>query len=431
MRKFLVFLASSALLTGGVEGTEALSTQSEASKATSGFKPYTGRITSKRVRMRLNPSLDSQVLRDFDEGDLVLVLDESSDEFLAIQAPAGTESYVFRTFVLDGQIEGSHVNVRLSPDLSSPVVAQLHTGYKVNGTICPNQSKWLKIAPPESVRFYVSRDYVEHVGGPDYLAKMEARQSEVKASLSEAIAIRDEEMRKSFEGIDFDLVSDAFLAISQHYSDFPEACERAEEELACTREEYLKRKIDFLEERAELASASWDNISTAITGDLDGYQSKLDALEAEIAAELGEGWGAETTVVTTEVPITSIAHPAPRLATDPTSSLRGGSRWVEQEQELYARWAMQNEGEDLTDYYADQALGSHEVRGILERFDRPVKNKPGDYILLDTRTHRTLGYVYSTMVDLHNEVGQEVTLQVSDRPNHNFAFPAYFALSAE
>jgi hypothetical protein len=41
-----------------------------------------------------------------------------------------------------------------------------------------------------------------------------------------------------------------------------------------------------------------------------------------------------------------------------------------------------------------------------------------------------IAYLYSTQVDLQGKVGQAVTLQAAPRPNHHFAFPAYFVLEA-
>ena len=83
----------------------------------------------------------------------------------------------------------------------------------------------------------------------------------------------------------------------------------------------------------------------------------------------------------------------------------------------------------MTDFYEQQKFKSTRISGIVEAYNDPVKNKPGSYVIRDRDFPRA--YLYSTMVDLHNHVGQYVTLVVSERPNNNFAFPAYFVMDVE
>jgi len=102
--------------------------------------------------------------------------------------------------------------------------------------------------------------------------------------------------------------------------------------------------------------------------------------------------------------------------------------------------------------YADGSL-SAAVKGkqpedrfleIAQRFYPLIKLKGGlsvfkpliyynDQDILETVKENDLpvGYVYSTMINLESLVGKKVTLVGVSRPNNNFAFPAYFVLSAE
>jgi hypothetical protein len=126
----------------------------------SAFEPFTGKITRDRVRMRLMPDLTSKILKEFAKNDLVTVVDET-EEYFAIKPSPDQKAYVFRSFVLDGIVEANHVNVRLGPDLESPVIGQLKQQDTVEGVICETNPKWLEITPPETVHFFVYKEYIE------------------------------------------------------------------------------------------------------------------------------------------------------------------------------------------------------------------------------------------------------------------------------
>ena len=90
------------------------------------FEAFTGQVAKNRVRMRLNPALDSVIINELSKDDLVVVTNES-DEFYEVLPPSQMKGYVFRTYVLDGQVEGSNVNIRLEPDTGSQVVCQVNS----------------------------------------------------------------------------------------------------------------------------------------------------------------------------------------------------------------------------------------------------------------------------------------------------------------
>ncbi len=124
------------------------------------FEPFTGKITRDRVRMRLLPALDSAILKEFNKGEFVLVTGET-EEYFAVKPSSEQKAYVYRTYILDGFVEGNQVNVRLAPDLEAPIIAKLQEKQKVDGVVCPSNTKWLEITPPENVQFYVYKDYIE------------------------------------------------------------------------------------------------------------------------------------------------------------------------------------------------------------------------------------------------------------------------------
>ena len=136
------------------------------------FEPFTGKISKSKVRLRLQPNYDGQVIQELNQGDIYIILEETED-FFAVKPSSDFKAYVFRTFVLDNVIEGNRVNVRLKPDLDALVIAQMNSGDRVEGTVHSANPKWLEINMPESARFYVAKEYVEKIGDGNYLARLE------------------------------------------------------------------------------------------------------------------------------------------------------------------------------------------------------------------------------------------------------------------
>ncbi len=101
------------------------------------------------------------------------------------------------------------------------------------------------------------------------------------------------------------------------------------------------------------------------------------------------------------------------------------------EQSLYETWANQNANGTQEDFYQEQSQKVIVLKGIVEPYARVVKNKPGDYVLMNQTSHLPIAFIYSTRVNLQDRVGQEITVYAAPRPNNNFAFPAYFVLGLE
>jgi hypothetical protein len=105
--------------------------------------------------------------------------------------------------------------------------------------------------------------------------------------------------------------------------------------------------------------------------------------------------------------------------------------WEPVEQTIYAAWMHHNPTGTPEEFYREQKQQSVSLRGIIEPYTRTIKNKPGDYILINESTHLPIAYLYSTQINLQSMVGHAVTLHGSARANNNFAFPAYYVLSVE
>ena len=344
------------------------------------FAPFTGRVRARKLRLRINAELDGYVIKELNKGELLSVIGEK-DDFWAVEPIADTKAYIFRSFVLDNTVEGNHVNLRLEPSLEAPVIGHMNTGEHVEGAISPLNNKWLEITPPKSIQFFVSKEYVENVGGPDVKIEFETRRSKVEELLDTTALLVKAEMRKVFSEIDVERLAHNYTVIINDFSDFPQFADQAKSELAALNEAYLKRKIEYLENKA-------NGIDEMLTAE--------DAADAKIS--------------------------------DPATDRM--KLWEPIEESLYLTWARLNEDRNMHEYYDEQKLNSIMLTGIIESYTAAVKNKPGSYIIRDDRD-LPIGYVYSTVVNIANLVGKKVSLIASPRPNNNFAFPAYFVYEVE
>jgi hypothetical protein len=355
---------------------------SNASKtvSTSSISAFTGKITKNKVRMRLQPNLESIILRELGTQDMVIVLGEN-EEFYAVQPPAEIKGYVFRTYVLDGVVEGNHVNVRLEPDLSAPIIAQLNSGDRINGTISTHDKKWLEISLPASTHFYVAKEYVEKIGDANYMAKWNRRKEEVAQLIATASKSSQQELQKPFDQINIDSINKDLNKVVNQYSDFTNEAARAKELLTTIQTAYLSKKVAYFE--------SMPKAAPVITENKEAAHPVQTGLSSKMAA------------------------------------------WLPIEQAHYEAWNSQNDPISMDEYYKNQAENAVSLKGTIEPYNKPVKNRPGDYLLVNSTTHLPIAYIYSTQVNLQERMGQEISLKGSIRDNHHFAYPAYYILSIE
>ena len=339
-------------------------------------QPFTGKVKKNKVRLRLQPNTDSPVIKELEKGSLLLVTGEL-DDFWAVTPTNDVKAYVFRSFVLDNQIEGNRVNVRLEPHTDAPILAHLNSGDHVDGTICASSNKWLEITPPPTVQFYIAKNYIENLGGPEVKVAYETKYTKASQDLALAKQFAETEIQKSFPNIDFDKMHHNFQTITQEYTEFPELIEQAQELLVKTQEQFLDKRISYLESKT--------------------YEE--EALAAEVKQE-------------------------PAVA--PTDKMK---LWAPIEEALYLSWVSVNDSRDMNEYYEDQKLAAAKISGILEPYLAPVKSKPGDYFI--KQDGLPVGYVYSTKINLQEFVGKKVNCIAFPRPNNNFAFPAYFVIEVE
>ncbi len=373
------------------------------------FSAFTGKITKNKVRLRLQPNLEGPILKELVQGDMLIVIGETED-FYAVQPPAGSKAYVFRTYILDGVVEASRVNARLEPDLEAPIVAQLHSGDHIQGTVSALNSKWLEIAPPASTRFYVAKDYVEKLGDTSVMSTIENRRNEVNILLNNAYLASQTEMQKSFPEINLDGVYANLNKIVTSYPTFPEQVARAKELLSSTQDSYLQKKISYLEAKTKIVQDDWQIKNSQLNEQMKNQQQKMSSMEQQLKRNNGN---------------------APYIAPANTGLNNKMAAWLPVEQAIYENWARANNNQSQEEYYQILNQSAVALRGIIEPYNRVIKNKPGDYILVNQSNHLPIAYLYSTQVNLLDRVGQQVTIYGAPRDNNSFAFPAYFVLSIE
>ncbi len=395
-RLVISFLSVSAL---AIAAPAAPKTSPASTKKAEAFKPFTGKLAANKVRVRAKADLESPIVRQMNKNELLLITSEEGD-FYGVEPLKDTKAYVFRSYILDNIVEANRVNVRLEPHVDAPIIGQLQAGDKVQGTVCSMNHKWLEIAPPKGTRFYVAKEYVVQAGGPEYLANMEKRKSQVDELLTSAYLNAEAECKKEYEQMAPQHAIEQFQTILRNFADFPAAIQQAKEGLALLKETYLNKKISYLESKAELSSTA---------------KHELLAKHKAESSEL-------------------LSSEAPKV--DPTLwSKRAPKKdhfgfWDTMEESLFLSWTAFHSGKTFDEYYIEQKANASVLTGIIERYTYDVKNRPGDFILRGAED-APLAYLYSTQIDLDQYAGKTVTLLAAPRPNNHFAFPAYFVFSVE
>lgn len=379
---FIVALLAFVGLSSLHADTSSAAAQSKATSKSS-FKAFTGKVIGSNVRMRTSPDLDSHIVSELPKDDYIVVTGEKG-EFYAVEPPSDLTAYIFRGFVIDDVVEGDRVNVRLAPDREAPIIGHYSTGAKIEGKICENNTKWLEIQAPSETHFYIAKEYVEYAGKPEMKVVHDKRKEAVKQLFEGTQLLTQTEMRKPFHEIDADRITHNYQTIINDYADFSSYVSQATKSLAQFQEDFLHRKIAYLEAKA---------------------------------SKMGSGQVSEQ--------IYQISNQSEEFVS-PTDRMKV---WEPIEEALYLSWSAMHHAKTMDDFYQDQKLKAHSISGILEAYREPVKNKPGDFMVKERDV--PVGYVYSTHINLEELVGKRVTLIVTERDNNNFAFPAYYVLDAE
>lgn len=392
------------------------------------FEPFTGKVTASRVRMRIQPDLDSYIVKELEEGEMVAIIGEVHD-FYIVSPPAGQKTYIYRKYVFDNVIAGEHVNVRLTPDMESPVLGQLNNGDHVVGSLVEPGSHWLPIEPPEGICFFVAKDFVRNVGGPELVQNRETRLSEVGHLMNQAYLVGQSELRKPFEEVDIAKVKEGFEKVINEYSDFPEFVEKAQTVLAMAHDLYLQKKIAFLESKTQKNSVEWAAKNAELNEQLEDYQKQIAYYQEQLEDATPKKEEVVAAVAEQVVQPTLIVENLEEYFVDREAMTDRMRVWEPTEEALYQQWSMENEDRPIEEFYAEAAFDADMIEGIVENYTRPVLNRPGDFLL--RVDNRPVAFLYSTKVNLEDTVGHKVRVKAIERPNNHFAFPAYYVISVE
>ncbi|PCI77913.1 hypothetical protein COB21_02335 [Candidatus Aerophobetes bacterium] len=345
------------------------------------IQAFTAKSVGRNVRIRATADLDAQVVGELKKDDYVVVLGEKGD-FYAVEPLSGTKAYIFRGFVIDGCVEGQHVNVRLAPNRDALVIGHYSTGKKIEGKVDRSSNKWLEIETPATTRFYVAKEYLKYVGNKDMKAIYDKRKEKVTALLGKANKCTLEEFQKTFQEINIEKVTDNYKTIVNDFNEFKDEVKLASNKLLDVQESYLRKKITYLESQ----TLQKPGISYASSKVMTQEQSTFS--------------------------------PADLM-----------KMWEPVEESLFTNWASSHLSKDIRDFYAEQKRHGVELTGTIEKYRDPVFNAPGSFLLkVEGRIH---SYLYSTQVDLSQFEGKKISIKAQSRDNNNFAFPAFYVLDAE
>lgn len=382
-------------------------------ETTQNFSSFTGKIIGNKVRLRANHDLDSHIIKQLNKDELVLIIGEEND-FYAVAPSSDFKAYIFRSYVIDNVTEASRINVRLSPSTEAPILTQLDSGYKVEGQVYPQNNKWLEITPPQTIKFYVAKEYVSYAGDVHYFTKMQTRKDEVTKLLNSAFYLTQEECKKPFNEMQPDEAISQFELVIKMYPDFPDHAKQSKEGLALLQDTFLQKKLSYLETKQDLAETEKKELL-----------EKLNKISSSNEFSINTAKTPTSNFTKKE----TISYAKRNL--DNTKEITDKMKyWDSIEESLFLTWNTFHPDKNVNDFYAEQKATGSTIYGTIEKYEHAIKSKPGDYLIKDSNNH-PIAYLYSTNIDLDEYLGRSVEATVSSRQNNNFAFPAYFVNSIE
>lgn len=353
-------------------GSKKLLTQQWVSPAALSQGASFAKTKGNRVRMRLKPSLDSQIIREltFDEP---LLIGQKIEGFYEVFPLTQEKAYIFRTYVLDNQIEGKKVNVRLKPDLKSPVIAQLTQGAPVKGVVSAASRKWLQIDMPSQVRFYVWAQYIDTISQEEFGT----------------------------------LAAQRFEAPQGQESPQPTFASK-KSTLGQEEQEKITNKIAAAKVERSLRESSLSTSTTPLTQ--KSSQSYKSSTVSSTAA-------------------TDHSLLAGSITGATTAATTGVTNWAEKESALEQAWLRERPEKTSQDYQQYLMLESVELKGRLLPYDASIANAPGDYLLEISPTKKV--FVYSDRINLCSFSEQQVELRLHPRDAGDFAWPAFVVLDIQ
>ncbi len=390
----------------------------------SDFQKFTGRVIGNKVRVRLGADFNSGIVQKVNKDDLVLVVGEK-ENFWAIRPFELTKVYVYRTYILDGIVEASRVNIRLKPQLDAPILGVLQMGERVHGAIDENNPKWYAITPPKQVTFYIDKKYVELIGKSEIFAPLCKQKKEAENVLKTACMVVDEAVKKEIDAIDPGPIIETLSSFIKTYSSFPKLVQTASDTLDLFKEQYTKKKIEQAWKNKAHSENSKEPIFASVE-EQEKHQNPTveETLPSPKVASPVEIYSISSTESNQDAPASF-----PVINQETSSRENHLAYWQKVEEARYEKWKKHHAYLAKKDYYEKQKLDGFQLEGFIEKHEISGPNKPGDFLLRSK--NQPVGYLYSADIDLSFYEGRSVKIIASERPNYHFAFPAYYVLEIE
>ena len=243
------------------------------------------------------------------------------------------------------------------------------------------------------------------------MARLEEKKERAYRLLNTTEVVSRSEMAKPFDQINLNGIKANYQHIILDYPEVPEAGAKAKELLATLQEEYANKKIAYAD--AQAAKLAQDTQSSKkLNEELNAHKSKIAYLEQQIANQ-------------------RLEQPLVIKENKPVKIPLNMSAWIPVEEKQFLAWAQDRGNATFQEFYKEQRKEAFVLRGVIDPYNKPMKNKPGDFMLINSVSRLPIAFLYSTMINLQEYIGHEVSIVVAPRPNNNFAFPAYFVLSFE
>ncbi len=377
---------------------------------------FTGKISGNKVRLRSSPHLNSAVIGELNKDDYVKVIGEQAG-FLVIEPPSGMKMYVYRTYVFNQIVDTNNVNVRLSPSLESPTIAQLHAGEKIVGKPSSQNPKWLEIDPPTTAKLYIAKEYVIRAGGEDFLKEQIEKLEKANILLLSTYRDAENELKKPTEDMLIEPLIAKIDSLKETWHTLPEHEKHATALKELLEESSKNKKVAALEAKIESVSAALEARKKKSDELQLKYEMRIQQLENKLHDENSQ---LIASLEAAQLQNTNLSLP---------NNEGPSSKWQMIEQSYQNQWLSKQPALSAQEYQKFQSDHAVNLHGVIKSYEPTTNNAPGDFILLINGL--PCAFLYSPFVDLSIVVDKEISLTAVERDNHYFAYPSYCVMQVK
>jgi hypothetical protein len=154
-----------------------------------------GVIQGRRVNVRVGPRIDVRPVTQLDDGAVVLIV-ERVPGWLGVRIPAGFPAALSTRYVTTVgndavRVDAQRLNLRAHPPQDGKPMPGAFRDHPAPGALLPlieREGAWAWVLAPESVRAYVSEEFVRELGAPEDHAALLAAARSVRAQRADKLA---------------------------------------------------------------------------------------------------------------------------------------------------------------------------------------------------------------------------------------------------